>query len=285
MQYRRIFVTFLLAMLGLSFAAVATAQNGVVGYVNTGALNLRPVPGATDNVPILEIPQNAYVQLLARTADGNWYRATYDRDGYSPVTGWVASRYITITTGSAMNLPITDGRNAPAIYGTASVTTDVLNVRSVPTTANNTPIGRVFPGNVLEVAGRNSDGSWLYVLIGNGEMIGWVRSSYVRLNGSLSINQIQVVSSSYTPPVVTPPVTPVAQGVVNTGALNIRTVPRWWGNTPITFVYRSTPLTITGRNHDASWLQVRTGNGTVGWVRSRYVSVTAGNVNSLPITG
>ena len=70
----------------------------------------------------------------------------------------------------------------------------------------------------------------------------------------------------------------------NTGALNIRTVPTWFNNTPIKYLLRNTSVNIIGRTGDSEWYRV-SADGVIGWVRGKYVAITSGNVANAPITG
>jgi uncharacterized protein YraI len=72
-------------------------------------------------------------------------------------------------------------------------------------------------------------------------------------------------------------------GIVNTGALNIRSGPGVNYNV-ITFVYRNTLLTLLARNADTSWVKVMTATGTQGWVSARYI-LTGYALASLPLEG
>jgi uncharacterized protein YraI len=77
------------------------------------------------------------------------------------------------------------------------------------------------------------------------------------------------------------PITGV-QAVVDTGALNVRSGPGI-GFTRLTQVVRNTPLALSQRNADASWVRVTTPTGVNGWVSARYLRIVSGNVLSLPV--
>ncbi len=44
-----------------------------------------------------------------------------------------------------------------------------------------------------------------------------------------------------------------------------------------------TPLTVLGRNSAGTWLQIRTGQGLVGWVSALWVRLSSGKVMALPL--
>jgi N-acetylmuramoyl-L-alanine amidase len=72
-------------------------------------------------------------------------------------------------------------------------------------------------------------------------------------------------------------------GTVNTGALNIRSGPGISYGV-ITYVYRSTVVTLLARNADSTWVKVLTSGGVQGWCNARYIS-TAYPISSLPVEG
>lgn len=72
--------------------------------------------------------------------------------------------------------------------------------------------------------------------------------------------------------------------VSNASVLNVRTGPGVNYNV-ISQVRRNDVLVLSQRNADTSWVRASTATGVNGWVSARYITVTAGNINSLPIFG
>jgi uncharacterized protein YraI len=72
-------------------------------------------------------------------------------------------------------------------------------------------------------------------------------------------------------------------GIVNTGALNIRSGPGVSYGV-VTYVYRNTVLSLLSRNADASWVKVATTTGVQGWVNAHYI-LTSYPLSGLPIEG
>lgn len=162
---------------------------------------------------------------------------------------------------------------AQSTVATGTVTAWALNVRTAPS-INAQRIGTLRWGYTAGVVGKNSDSSWYQIILEGGS--GWVSGQYLAVTNA---HTVPVTYNSQTP--TNPPA--VAGGLVNTGALNIRPIPSPTNNVPITYVLRNTPLTIFGRNADSSWYKVVTSNNVQGWVRSTYVNVTSGDINSLPV--
>ena len=66
----------------------------------------------------------------------------------------------------------------------AAVTTGVLNVRKGPGT-NYPAIGQLQQNDVVEIAGKNADSSWLQIVYPTGTIgRGWISASYAQVRGS-----------------------------------------------------------------------------------------------------
>ena len=87
----------------------------------------------------------------------------------------------------------------------AAVTTGVLNVRKGPGT-NYPVIGQLQQNDVVEIAGKNADSSWLQIVYPTGTIgRGWISVSYAQVSGSLA--SIPVVEAPL-PPTPTPASSP-----------------------------------------------------------------------------
>ena len=75
---------------------------------------------------------------------------------------------------------------APTASGpTVTVTEDLVNVRSGPSTAYGI-IGRVTRGKSLEVVGKNKGATWLKICCASASKQGWISASLVKASGDLS---------------------------------------------------------------------------------------------------
>ena len=86
---------------------------------------------------------------------------------------------------AALPQPAPVARPALAPGPTATVTGDLVNIRSGPSTAY-TILGRVTLGRSLEVIGKNKGATWLKVCCTTGDKQGWISASLVKANSSLS---------------------------------------------------------------------------------------------------
>ncbi len=93
----------------------------------------------------------------------------------------------------------------------------------------------------------------------------------------LTIEQIAVVPPS---PAVPPP--GPATGVVNTTGLNVHAGPGYSSNV-VVLAFMGWQVALLGRNHDATWLQIKTEAGQVGWVEVSHIT-TAYPVAALTVT-
>lgn len=266
-------LTLSVVIIGLLFASVGSsfAQTTVAtGTVTAWRLNVRVAPFATaDRIGTLE--QNYTAGIIGKNSDSTWYQIILPGG-----SGWVHGNYIHVTNAHTVPVTYTTGP-VNAVAG-GIVNTGALNIRTIPSPFNNVPITFVYRNSPLTITGRNADNSW-YQVSTNSNVQGWVRSRYVWVTSG-TIDSLPIITTN-TPP---PQQQFYAQGFVNTGALNIRSVPSPFNNTPITFIRQNTSVNVIGRTSDSQWYQVSVGN-TVGWVRGRYISITNGTIGNAPVTG
>lgn len=160
---------------------------------------------------------------------------------------------------------------------TATVTTNVLNVRSAPNLF--APVlTRINYGQTYPVIGRNVDTSWLQINA-NG-IVGWVYIIYVQ---AYNIGGVPITDGGYypTPTPIPPPPPSGATATVNTSLLNVRNAPNPFTGVVLTRISFGQIYPVIGRNADTSWLQLNV-NGLIGWVNARYMQ--AFNIGGVPIT-
>ncbi|MBE2224444.1 MAG: SH3 domain-containing protein [Anaerolineae bacterium] len=172
------------------------------------------------------------------------------------------------------------------------VATGQLNVRSGPG-VEYPVVTSVFSNAPLAIYGKSGFNTWVQVGTANG-ITGWVNSTYIVMDVPLS-NLPVVGGTTATPPAgatatppagttATPPATRQipAVGVVNTGAVNVRSGPGY--NFPIiTIAYQGYTVTLLGRTADNAWAKVQMVDGTQGWINFGALDTTV-PASSLPIT-
>lgn len=237
---------------------------GPVALVTTGALNVRSGPGLSYQ-SVAVIYQGQYVDLLGRWATNSWVLVRL----WNGTEGWVNSYYLQ-TSVPVTALPIVGAPPPPPspppapppVGPLAVVNTGALNVRTGP--APTFPsVAVVFTGQQLPLQARNAAATWAKVQLPNGTE-GWVNVYYVLTN--VAIGTLPVSDAAA-------PVPAQLIGVVNTGAVNVRSGPGVQFVSIAVLGY-GTHTNLLARNADASWVQVRLGNGAEGWVRATHLQST-----------
>ena len=137
---------------------------------------------------------------------------------------------------------------------TATVTTDVLNVRSGAGT-NYSIMSKVYKGDALEVVG--SSNGWYNVKLSNGK-IGWVSGDYLSISGSSTNTESK-------------------KGTVTTDTLNVRSG-AGTSYSVISKVHKGDTVNIVGSSN--GWYKIELSNGKTGWVSADYVSLGSSSNNS-----
>lgn len=257
---------------GSGFAQSTTA----VGTVTASALNVRTSPFA--NAQLITTVSKGYTAgVVGKNNTSTWYQIILP-GGF----GWVNGSYISVTNAHTVPVTFTETGTTPPVVAGGYVNTGALNIRPFPSPTGNTPITHVLRNTTLTIWGRNADSSW-YKVTTSSNVQGWVRGRYVTVTSG-NIGSLPVITETTpTPTPVPPPNQTYAQGYVNTGALNVRSVPSATNNVPLRYILRNTTVNVVGRTGDSEWYQV-SAQGIVGWVRGRYITVSSGNVGNAPVT-
>lgn len=165
---------------------------------------------------------------------------------------WVSNREV--VASNAESVPVVD----VGLIGQATVGS-VVRAGPGPQAARLATLPR---GSQFYILGTNADGSWLNILYRLGE--GWI--------ATVNTDQVGLTAPS-TPSAgalrAELPRTGIAQAIVNTGALNLRSGP---GNffTSLGVLAQGESLPIVGRTPDNAWLLVESAFG-LGWVNAALV--------------
>ena len=263
-----IVIISLFVAVGSSFAQTTVATGTVTAY----QLNVRTEPFVSSS-RIATLSQGYTAGVIGKNSDSSWYQIILQGG-----SGWVSGSYLSVT--NAHTVPVTYGAQQVVVAG-GFVNTGALNIRPIPSPVNNVPILYVLRNTSLTLTARNADSTWLKVTTSN-NVQGWVRSTYITVTSG-TIASLPILTEGN--PAPTPaPSTGYAQGFVNTGALNIRSIPNPINNIPLTYILRNTTVNVIGRTGDSSWYQISV-NNTIGWVRGRYITLTSGNAGNAPVTG
>lgn len=155
---------------------------------------------------------------------------------------------------------------------TGYVNTGRLNIRSGPYHTYSIVVV-VDKGQGFTILGRNTPATWIQVKLPSGT-VGWAKVAYIKTDaaiGNLPVTGDADVAAT----------SPAA--VVNTGRLNVRSAPDPYAAI-LAIVNKGATLTLIGRNNSSTWAQVKTSNGTQGWVKAGYLKPSVA-INTLPVTG
>jgi uncharacterized protein YgiM (DUF1202 family) len=250
-------------------AAPADQTTGTAVVTNASYLNVRSGPGVAFGV-VTRLGNGAFVTLIGRNADGSWTQIQVA----GGAQGWVNSRYLAPSI-PITNLPVTQ----PITTSSAVVTAYYLNLRSGPG-AGYSILRTLRGGDAVSMIARLGDNSWVQVSLSDG-LQGWLSTRYIQANAPVS--SLPVAGGDQgggtTPP---PPPASSDSATVTAYYLNVRYGPGV-GFGVITRATRGEVVRMLGRNAWASWVQIQTSNGIVGWVNGNYLAPNM-QIWALPIT-
>jgi uncharacterized protein YraI len=172
-------------------------------------------------------------------------------------------------------------------------TTTQVNVRSQPSLEGKA-LGLLNPGDNVQIVGTDADEKWLQILYPDGPGgKGWIVKDYVHLTGELDVPVIggpkaTVTATQATGTPSTPSraasSTPYGPSGVIQQIINVRNGPGTEFDALGTLAPETT-VRLTGKNQDATWLQIEYESGPEdrGWLAAGYVQ--ASGVDELPIVG
>lgn len=154
-----------------------------------------------------------------------------------------------------------------------------INVRSGPN-VNYSSLGILESGQKIQILGRDQSGDWYVIAYPSGPQgRGWVTATYVQASNTTSLPLVEIQDSDAD-------VTGKA-----TQQLNVRSGPGTDYNV-LGMIQPGTVMLLTGKNENATWLQIEYagGPGGRGWVTAAYVQVNdtaslpALNASGTPVT-
>ncbi|MGL4914055.1 MAG: SH3 domain-containing protein, partial [Romboutsia sp.] len=138
-----------------------------------------------------------------------------------------------------------------------TVTTDVLNVRSAPSTSNSI-VGKLYRGNTVDIL--ESSNGWHKVQMSNGKT-GWASSDYIKLGSSNNGGGSTEESVS-------------GYGTVTTSSLNVRSG-AGTSYSVISKVYKNDTVELLAKSN--GWYKIKLSNGKVGWASGDYIKLGSSN--------
>lgn len=158
---------------------------------------------------------------------------------------------------------------APAAQSTptAHVDTYALNVRAGPGVAYRA-VAVTALGQQVALLGRNDAATWAKIRLASG-VEGWVNASY--LVSTVSIASLPVAGAG----------APTPTGVVNTGAVHVRSGPGV-AYASRAIAYEGTSVTLLARDSAATWVKARLPGGLEGWIGAHLLNANVA-ISGLPV--
>lgn len=250
-------------------------------YFVAGAYRFRA--GAEDGIrayvdDVLIINQfNTVTSFQTYTTDVNLGAGNHNlRVEYFAGTG-LAGALFDWTPIAAIGVTIVPGATAIPLPGPtmkAEVRVDTANVRSDPST-NNAPIAQIFFGDQFVVVNKSGDGNWYLIQLKDGRR-GWV----FRRNLYLFAGDVSKLATSQAPaasPIALPNVQAVARY-----ALIVRDGPSRRNTKKIGALNEGESFQVLALGINRAWAYISAGGGLQGWVYVPFITITVGDLGSLP---
>ena len=185
-------------------------------------------------------------------------------------------KYLAILTFvfGSVAFPLVEQVNAAPAQAepTGFVNTGRLNVRSGPYHTYSVVVV-MDKGQGFTLIGRNTPAKWVQIKLPSG-ITGWVNVGYIKTDAVIS--NLPVTGDA-------DPATTAPTAVINTGRLNVRSGPDPYASVLKT-VDKGATVNLLGRNSSGTWAQVRTADGTTGWVKASYLKPSVA-ISTLAVTG
>ena len=247
---RKIAASISITSLGIVLSGTAVFANAnKTGIVTATALNIRSGP-STNNSVVSYIHKGDKLRIL-ETSNG-WYKVKLSNGQI----GWGSAKYINILGDSTIENSITDN----SIIGkTGTITVDVLNVRSGPSTGYD-KLTMVYKGQNVTIL-ENSTG-WYKIKLSNGQ-VGWSSGDYISVSEPSANESNDSQQSIETPS--------TGKGKVTASVLNIRSGPST-SNSVLGQAYKGNIVDIL--ENSVGWYKIKTQNGQIGWVSGSYINTS-----------
>ncbi|MDX1688735.1 MAG: SH3 domain-containing protein [Candidatus Promineifilaceae bacterium] len=261
---RKVFLLAAVLTLALLLAGTAVAsspaQTAPTAQIDTYALNVRAGPSVAYRV-VAVTSYGQQVTLLGRNDAATWAKIRLA----SGTEGWVNASYL-VPSVSIASLSVA-GVGAPTPTGV--VNTGAVHVRAGPGVAYASR-AIAYQGTSVTLLGRNSAATWVKARLPGG-LEGWI-GAYL-LDANVAVAGLPVASVG----------APTPTGVVNTGAVHVRSGPGIvYASRAI--AYQGTSVTLLGRNSAATWVRARLPGGLEGWIGAYLLDANVA-ITDLPVVG
>jgi uncharacterized protein YraI len=132
---------------------------------------------------------------------------------------------------------------------------------------------------VVELLGRNGNGTWVRVRLANGVM-GWVSSYYLTSNVAYLSLPLTDLAGNVAAPLPAPPAGAISGAVIGR-FVNVRGGPGTDFRV-LMIAVRGQVFTVIARTESGGWVKVQLADGVTGWVTTSFLDIN-GNIDNLPV--
>ena len=247
-------------------------------YVTFEFVNVRSGPGPSYGL-VVKADQGQTMNLLGRNADGSWVQVGLPagQNGWVPAAGLdtaVKIASLPVTAGSAGGPVPTE----PSPQASAYVSYRWAYVRSGPG-GNYSLITRLEAGDSMTLLGRTANSTWVQVYLPGGQQ-GWTAAAY--LDTDIPIADLPITTNLVPTPL--PGESGTEPKAYSLGApLELRAGPdASYKLIVVTAISRDQGMSLLGRDAEATWVEVRLPDGSVGWVTATSIRANL-TISNLPV--
>jgi uncharacterized protein YgiM (DUF1202 family) len=235
--------------------------------------NIRQQPTTASEI-LGQVAAGETVDLLARSADGQWYRLRG-----AAAEGWVSATLLTVDPAVAEQVQ----PEIPADSPTARVFNGG-NVRAAPNLQGEV-LDQINAGEEVQMLARNDPGSWI-LIVNPRQVTGWVSRTLleVSLEGirglQVSNDPVAVVVPAATAALDAPAPNGLTAQVFNGG--NVRAAPNLSGEVQDQ-INAGEEVQLLGKTADGGWYQITNPRGVTGWVNRTLLTVDPEVARRVPV--
>jgi flagellar FliL protein len=240
--------------------------------------NIRQQPTTASEI-LGQVAPGETVDLLSRSADGQWYRLRG-----AAAEGWVSATLLAVDPAVAEQVQ----PEIPADSPTARVFNGG-NVRAAPNLSGEV-LDQINAGEEVQMLARNDPGSWI-LIVNPRQITGWVSRTLLEV----SLEGIRGLQVSNDPVAAVPPAAtaapdapapdaPAPSGltaqVFNGG--NVRAAPNLGGEVQDQ-INAGEEVQLLGKTADGGWYQITNPRGVTGWVNRTLLTVDPEVARRVPV--
>ncbi len=214
-------------------------------------------------------PADDLWMINGRDVTANWLQVTNADGGF---TGWTAVGQCISVLGNYNAIPVITGDAAASSAAPVASLVCTQNLRAFPSSDGRRLAALGTSSGVLEILGRTSDITWVYVRTNAGQE-GWMASgNCLAVQGNLFNAPVREVQGYSGPPIIQISCSQYLRAAPSANASRIAILQP-----------RDAPLDVTGRTENGGWVYVQLPDGTAGWTANAACVGVLGGVMEAPV--